>query len=109
VLSRNSAIAAGSSGRSSSPAVGAGCSDAVQPGPQRRAPVEPRVAAPGAHEGLLDEVFRVLVRAKHAVAVREQLTPVHVGQLGELGELGERRCLGHSALNPPSGQQTPGS
>jgi hypothetical protein len=77
------------------PSVGAGQGrqahvggDAVQPGPQRRAPVEPRVAAPGTHEGLLDEVLRVLVGAKHPVTVREQLTPVRVGQLGELAELG---------------------
>jgi len=60
----------------------------------RRPAVEPLVAAPGAHESLLDEVLRVLVRAQHPVAVREQLTPVHVGQVGEVGEVGRLSGLG---------------
>jgi hypothetical protein len=47
--------------------------DAVQPGPQRRAPLERLVATPAAQIRLLDQVLGVLHRTEHAVTVRDQL------------------------------------
>jgi hypothetical protein len=48
--------------------------DAVQPRPHRRAlRIELGVGAPGAQHRLLDQVFGVVHRAQHPVAVREEL------------------------------------
>ena len=57
--------------------------------------LEPVVGAPGTQVGLLDQVFRVVDRAEHAIAVREQLTPQR------LGFLDERRAIGHRSHRPP--------
>src|SRR6185437_6419711 len=52
--------------------------DAIEPGAERPPPLprEPRSRPPGASERLLHEVFGVLERADHAVAVRLKLAPV---------------------------------
>jgi hypothetical protein len=59
--------------------------DPVEPGPQRRAALEPGEVAPGAQERLLHQVLGVLDRAEHPVAVHPQLAPVRLHQLGERG------------------------
>src|SRR5262249_50035420 len=53
--------------------------DAVQPGPHRRPVFELVIRAPGAQVGLLDDVFGVVQRAEHPVAVRDQLSPERFG------------------------------
>ena len=62
--------------------------DLVQPGPHRGPALEPAVGPPGTQVCLLDQVFRILDRAEHAVAVREQLTPERLGVLGEADVIG---------------------
>src|SRR5439155_7331461 len=76
--------------------------NAVEPGPQRRAPVESVEASPGPHHRLLDGVIRIEGRAQHAVAVPRQCgaMPLEVGDVD-----------GHSqGATCPSryGQQHPG-
>jgi len=70
--------------------------DAVQPGPQRRAALEPVPRPPGAQQGLLQHVLGVVHRAEHPVAVREQFWPERIGQAGELlavpRQAARRRC-----------------
>ncbi len=46
--------------------------DPVQPGSQRRTLLERLIATPATQVGLLDQVFGVVHRAEHAVAVRDQ-------------------------------------
>jgi hypothetical protein len=58
--------------------------DPVQPGPQRRAPLEPVVGAPRAQVRFLDEVLGVVHRPEHAVAMRQQLAAERVGLLQEV-------------------------
>ena len=58
--------------------------DRVEPAAQRRAALEPLVAAPRPHVRLLHGVFGVVQRAQHAVAVREQLRAERVGRGGEV-------------------------
>src|SRR6266849_5809325 len=58
--------------------------DPVQPGPQRRAPLEVAVGPPGTDHGLLHLVFGIVDRAQHAVAVRQQLRPERVGETREI-------------------------
>ncbi len=56
--------------------------DPVEPGPERRAPIESLEASPGTNQGLLDGVIGVHGRAQHPVAVS--------GQGGAVGlELGD--------------------
>ena len=62
--------------------------DLVQPGTYRRPSFEPAVGPPGAHVCLLDHVLRILDRAEHAVAVREQLTPQRLGLPDEVSAIG---------------------
>ena len=50
--------------------------DPVEPGPDRRALLEVREPPPGPQIRLLYGVLRVVQRAEHPVAVRDQLTPV---------------------------------
>jgi hypothetical protein len=49
---------------------------------------ELRMAQSGPQVCLLDQVLRILDRAEHTVAVREQLTPERLGILDESGVLG---------------------
>ena len=58
--------------------------DPVQPGPQRRPPLEVAVGPPGPDHGLLHLVFGIVDRAQHAVAVRQQLRPERVGETREI-------------------------
>jgi hypothetical protein len=58
--------------------------DPVQPGPQRRPPLEFAVGPPGADHGLLHLVFGIVDRAQHAVTVRQQLRPERVGETREI-------------------------
>src|SRR5690606_12844265 len=58
--------------------------DAVKPGPQRRPTLELVVGLPRAHEGLLDQVLGVVHRSHHPVAVRQQLSPIRVGEADEV-------------------------
>jgi hypothetical protein len=70
--------------------------DAVQPGPQRRAALEPVPRPPGAQQGLLQHVLGVVHRPEHPVAVREQFRPERVCQAGEFlavpRHAARRRC-----------------
>ena len=50
--------------------------DPVEPGAQRRAPLEAVVALPGADEGVLHRILGLERRAEHPVAVRGQLGAV---------------------------------
>ncbi len=50
--------------------------DAIKPGPQRGAPVEPLQRLPGADDGFLNRVIGVRHRAEHPVAVPGQGRPV---------------------------------
>ncbi len=58
--------------------------DAVEPRPQRRAPLEPLEAPPGADERLLDCVLRLERGREHPVAVRGQLPPVLLELTGDV-------------------------
>ena len=57
--------------------------DAVEPGAERRAPLEPVEAPPGGQQRVLQRVLGVLERAEHPVAVHLQLAAVRLGQLPE--------------------------
>ena len=67
--------------------------DPVEPRPQRRAPLEPVVRAPGAHHRLLHRVLGLERRREHAVAVRGQLLAVLLELRADI-DLGRhrRRC-----------------
>src|SRR5579859_3324286 len=58
--------------------------DPVQPGPQRRPPLEFAVRPPGTNHRLLHLVLGIVNRAQHAVAVRQQLRPERVGETREI-------------------------
>ena len=60
----------------------------IQPGTHRGPALEAAVVPPGPQVRLLDQVLRILDRAEHAVAVREQLTPERLGIPGESGPIG---------------------
>ena len=62
--------------------------DLIEPGTHGGAPLEPAVGPPGPQVGLLDQVLRILDRAEHAVAVREQLTPERLSVRDESGVIG---------------------
>src|SRR5260370_40653140 len=70
--------------------------DAVQPGPVRSRTREGRAFLPCAQQGLLHEVFGVVKRAQHAIAMHEQFTPIwsHQGlESGLIARLsGEHPC-----------------
>src|SRR5690606_21945031 len=57
--------------------------DPVQPRPHRGPSLEPAHTLPGAQEGLLDQVLRLLERAEYPVAVHPQLTTVTLHKRGE--------------------------
>ena len=57
--------------------------DAVKPGPNRRAPLEPLKTAPRGEQGLLEQVLGVLRRSDDPIHVYLELAPVGVGQLAE--------------------------
>jgi RNA polymerase sigma factor (sigma-70 family) len=58
--------------------------DAVEPGTQRRPALEGAVGPPGPQIGLLHQIFGLVGRAEHPVAVRQQLMPEPLGVLDEL-------------------------
>ena len=58
--------------------------DPVEPGPKRRALLEPVIGPPGAQVGLLHEILGVVYRAEHPVAMRQQLAPVRLRPWQEL-------------------------
>jgi len=57
--------------------------DAIEPGARRRAPLESLKPAPRAQKRLLSGVLRVVQRAKHPIAVEQDLSPVALGELVE--------------------------
>jgi hypothetical protein len=59
--------------------------DPVQPGAQRRAPLELVKPSPCGQQSLLKQVLGVLDGAEDPVAVQLQLAPVGIGQLAEGG------------------------
>ena len=69
--------------------------DPVQPGAKRAGATvtEARAPAPGAQEGLLDDVLGVLERAQHPVAVDLKLAPVAVERRGERGLVARRGAV----------------
>ena len=74
--------------------------DAVEPDPQRRPAFEPAVRPPGPQVGLLHGVLRVVERAEHPVAVRQQFAPERLGLPDEPVEPGGH-VLGHPRLLLP--------
>jgi hypothetical protein len=54
--------------------------DPIEPRAKRRATLEALALAPGAQEGLLHQVLRILERAEHAVAMHLQFAPVALDQ-----------------------------
>jgi hypothetical protein len=73
--------------------------DLVQPGADRRAPLEPGQAAPGRQQRLLQDVLGVLHRTEDAVAVHPKLVAVRLGQrperLAVAGARPRQQILGH--------------
>src|SRR5262249_2045958 len=57
--------------------------DPIQPGTECRATLETLALAPGAQEGLLHQVLRILERTEHAVTVHLQFAPVALDQRAE--------------------------
>src|ERR1035441_65663 len=76
--------------------------DPVQPGPQRRPPLEFTVGPPGPDHGLLHLVFGIVDRAQHAVAVRQQLRPERVGETREILAGGHGCCSLRASRAAPS-------
>src|SRR5262249_12857548 len=70
----------------------------VEPRAKRTAALEPRQAAPGAQQRVLECVLGVVHRAEHAVAVGIQLgavgldQPLEGGRIGKSGPSGAHRC-----------------
>jgi hypothetical protein len=58
--------------------------DAVQPGAHRRPALEGVIGPPGPQVGLLHDVFGLVCRPKHPVAVRQQFPPERLGAVHEL-------------------------
>ena len=75
--------------------------DAVEPGANRRAALEPVEAPPGADERLLHGILGVERRAEHAVAVAGELAAVPL-ELAE-GGYGRRRFHRHGSYVPSDG------
>src|SRR5205823_3230629 len=57
--------------------------NAIQPGTQRRASLEPAEPLPRREQRVLQRVLRVVNRTEHPVAVRVELLTVRVGQFAE--------------------------
>jgi hypothetical protein len=57
--------------------------DPIEPGAERRTPVESAAASPRAKKRLLDRVLCILERAEHPVGVHPELAAIAFGELGE--------------------------
>src|SRR6266851_10174362 len=57
--------------------------DAVQPGPEQRATLEVRAAAPSPQQRFLEQVLGVVERAEHSVQVHVELSPITLGECSE--------------------------
>ena len=81
--------------------------DAVEPRPERGAPLEAVDRLPGADERLLHRVLGLERRGEHAVAVGDQLPPHELElalELGGTGDGGSALHRGHATQQPKAGK-----
>src|SRR5262249_23772178 len=76
--------------------------DPVEPGAQRRAPLEILTATPGAYQRLLRGVLGLQAGTEHPVAVGDEFLPVPLGLLGQIDHRcahwrNSSRCICHRA------------